>query len=68
MKSTDDTLYIHWSKHENDLLFQYPTRSGKHLGYDISKTIEEAIKQYATDYDITSVKVQIKLKKEREEK
>lgn len=66
MKSTDDTLYIHWSKHENDLLFQYTTRSGKHLGCDISETIEEAIKQYATDYDITSVKV--KLKKEREEK
>lgn len=64
MKSIDDTLYIYWSKRENDLLFQYPNRSGKHLGYDISKTIEDAIKQYATDYDITSVKVQIKLKKD----
>lgn len=64
MAKADDTLYIWWSKRENDLLFQYPNRSGKHLGYDISNTISEAIKQYATDYDITSVKVQIKLKKD----
>lgn len=64
MKSIDDTLYIYWSKRENDLMFQYPTGAGKHLGYELSDTIEKAIKQYATDYDITSVKVQIKLKKD----
>lgn len=61
---TDDTLYIRWSKREEDLLYQYPNRNGKHLGYAISNTISEAIKTYASDYDITSVKVQIKLKKD----
>ena len=64
MKNIDNTLYVHWSKHENDLMIDYPTVSGKYLGLAIAELIEAKIKQYATDYDITSVKVQIKLKKE----
>ena len=58
----DTTLYIKWSKAENDLMVYYPNRQGKYLGYEIMKTISKEIKEYATDFDITSVKVQIKLK------
>ena len=68
MKSLDDTLYVHWSKRENDLIIDYPTTSGKYLGLAIAELVEAKIKQYATDYDITTVKVQIKLKKECEKK
>ena len=59
-KST--TMYINWSKHENDLMVYYPNHQGKYFGYEIMKTITKEIEEYATDFDITSVKVQIKLK------
>lgn len=58
----DTTMYIKYSKAENDLITYYPDHQGKYLGYDIMKTITQQLKEYATDYDITSVKVSIKLK------
>ncbi len=58
----EKTLYIRYSKQHNGLIVDYPNRQGMWLGYEIKETIKKEIKEYATDFDITTVKCQIKLK------
>lgn len=57
----DEKLYIKWSKKEQDLMIYYPCRQGKWLGHDIAKAIKDAFKEYVDEFDITSVKCEIKL-------
>ena len=59
------TLKVKWSKREQDLMFYYPTHQGKFFGYEIAKLIKKEIKEYATDFDITTFNCTIKLTKEK---
>ena len=57
----DEKLYVKWSKREQDLIFYYPCRQGKYLGYDIAHAVKEAFKEYVDEFDITTFKCEIKL-------
>ena len=57
----DEKLYIRWSKREQDLMFYYPCRQGKYLGYDIAHAVKEAFKEYVDEFDITTFKCEIEL-------
>lgn len=67
-KKLENTLVVKWSKKENDFIWHYPNRQGEFLGYDIIKNIREQVKNFATDYDITTFKAEIKLTKSADER
>ena len=61
------TLKVEWIKKEKALVIQFPTPQGQLLGYEIIKLVRKAVKNYASDFDITTLNFTIKLKKEIED-
>lgn len=67
-KKLENTLVIKWSKKHNDVMWHFPNKQGRELGYEIAKNIKEQIKDFADDYDITTFKAEIKLTKSADER
>lgn len=62
------TLKVRWNKKENCFGWKYPCRQGNCLGYDISKFIQELMKdKNYQDFDFKTFKCTIEITKEKYE-